>query len=146
MASQAQISPLVGGRQQMDKDLTQGSDTSPIPSAAFAATKDLGSLKEAIGTITYLFGNVYKTSYLDKLNQNDLQFIVMENQDIIESASGTASAWEASTEYSRGTKVTNTGETLQATNSGTSDTTAPTSPASVGGTVVDNDITWVRTA
>lgn len=57
----------------------------------------------------------------------------------------TETAWEATTPYTAGDEVLLTGgEVLEANNSGTSGTTEPTAPASVGGTVTDGDITWTR--
>lgn len=59
--------------------------------------------------------------------------------------SGTPPLWTASTAYSVGDQVTLTGgAVLQATVAGTSGTTEPTAPASVGGTVVDGGVTWER--
>lgn len=52
--------------------------------------------------------------------------------------------WAATTPYATGDKVAVTGGTLQADNGGTSGATEPVLPGSVGGTVVDGDITWTR--
>lgn len=57
-----------------------------------------------------------------------------------------ALAWQANTAYAQNSRVTVTGGTLKANSSGISGTVAPTNPGSVGGTVVDNTITWQRTA
>lgn len=57
-----------------------------------------------------------------------------------------ALGWQANTAYAAGSLVTVTGGTLYANNAGLSGDTAPVNPAAVNGTVVDNDITWKRTA
>jgi len=54
--------------------------------------------------------------------------------------------WAASTTYALNSKVTLQGTTLQATTAGTSAATAPTPPATVGGTVTDGTVVWTRTA
>lgn len=55
-------------------------------------------------------------------------------------------AWAATTAYTVGTAVTTGGGTLQCIDAGTSAASAPTLPASVGGTVVDGSVTWQRIA
>ena len=56
-----------------------------------------------------------------------------------------APAWAAETDYEVGEEVSLTGgEILEATVAGTSGTTEPTAPATVGGTVTDGDVEWVR--
>lgn len=55
-------------------------------------------------------------------------------------------AWAATTAYTVGTAVTTGGGTLQCIDAGTSGGSAPTLPASVGGTVVDGTVTWQRIA
>lgn len=55
-----------------------------------------------------------------------------------------APAWVATTAYAVGARVTITGATLEATVAGTSGSTEPTAPASVGGTVTDGTVTWKR--
>jgi HK97 family phage major capsid protein len=57
-----------------------------------------------------------------------------------------AIGWQANTAYALGSRVTVTGGTLYANNAGLSGAAAPENPAAVNGTVVDNDITWKRTA
>lgn len=55
--------------------------------------------------------------------------------------------WKATTSYSLNDVVTlASGEKLKVTTAGTSGTTEPTAPASVGGTVTDGDVVWTRTA
>lgn len=54
--------------------------------------------------------------------------------------------WAATTAYSVGDLVTLSGDTLKCTTAGTSGSTAPTPPASVGGTVTDGTVVWTRTA
>ncbi len=54
-------------------------------------------------------------------------------------------AWAAGTEYAVGDRRTVSGATLEVTVAGESHaTTAPTAPGAVGGTVVDNEVTWKR--
>lgn len=54
-------------------------------------------------------------------------------------------AWSAETAYEVGDLVAlSGGETLQATTAGTSGTTEPTAPATVGDTVTDGTVTWER--
>ena len=56
-----------------------------------------------------------------------------------------AVAWEATTAYSLGDEVVLTGdEVLECTVAGTSGSTEPTAPATVGGTVTDGTVTWQR--
>lgn len=56
-----------------------------------------------------------------------------------------ATPWAASTAYTAGQFVELTGgERLEATTGGTSGTTEPTAPATVGGTVTDGTVTWTR--
>lgn len=57
-----------------------------------------------------------------------------------------AVAWQANTAYGLGSRVTVTGGTLYANNSGLSGDTVPINPDAVNGTVVDNTITWKRIA
>lgn len=57
-----------------------------------------------------------------------------------------AAAWVATTAYTLGQRVTNTGDTLQCITAGTSGSTAPTNPTSVGGTVTDGTVVWERIA
>lgn len=55
--------------------------------------------------------------------------------------------WEAETYYAKGARVElSSGETLEATEEGTSGTTEPTAPGTTGGTVVDGTITWEQTS
>lgn len=56
------------------------------------------------------------------------------------------SPWAATTVYPLNRKVTLLGTTMQATTAGTSASTAPTPPATVGGTVTDATVVWTRTA
>lgn len=145
--AEAQVSTLVGGHQVVDEGLAAADEgKSPLSDAAFAATKDVNKARAALKSVSALFGNIYSDSYLDSLTLNDMVFDILSNEDVVTAAAGSATAWAASTEYARGAKVTNSSDTLQAMNSGTSGATAPANPASVGGTVVDNDITWVRIA
>ncbi len=54
-------------------------------------------------------------------------------------------AWVTATAYSVGAHARLTGGALvQATTAGTSGATEPAAPASVGGTVADNTVTWKR--
>lgn len=57
-----------------------------------------------------------------------------------------AAAWQATHAYALNDLVTISGDTLKCTTAGTSGSTAPTPPASVGGTVTDGTVTWTRTA
>lgn len=57
----------------------------------------------------------------------------------------TVLAWQANTAYAENSLVTVTGGTLIANDSGVSGDTEPVNPGAVGGTVVDNTITWERT-
>jgi len=57
-----------------------------------------------------------------------------------------APAWQATHAYNLNDLVTISGDTLKATTAGTSGSTSPTPPASVGGTVSDGTVTWTRTA
>lgn len=55
--------------------------------------------------------------------------------------------WAATTAYTVGQRVKLTGGTvLEATVAGTSGSTAPTAPGTVGGTVTDGTVTWKRTS
>lgn len=63
---------------------------------------------------------------------------------VIPGASPTA--WAASTFYPTDATVTVAGGTLEATEDGTSGATAPTAPATVGGTVQDGTVLWTRIA
>lgn len=57
----------------------------------------------------------------------------------------TSTVWAASTDYVPNDRVTlTTGELLQVTVAGTSDTTEPAAPTAVGRTVVDGTVTWQR--
>lgn len=58
----------------------------------------------------------------------------------------TSAPWAVATAYALGYVVYVAGGELTCTTAGTSHaTTAPTAPGSVGGTVVDNTVTWTRT-
>ena len=58
----------------------------------------------------------------------------------------TSKPWVIATPYTVGTVVYVAGGELTCTVAGTSHaSTAPTAPGSVGGTVVDNTVTWTRT-
>lgn len=73
--------------------------------------------------------------------------LLVQSAELFKSvAAGTPpAAWAASTAYSVGDQVSLTGgAVLQATVAGTSGTTEPTAPASVGGTVTDGTVTWER--
>lgn len=60
---------------------------------------------------------------------------------------GSAPAWAATTAYTVGNQVTlTTGERLKCTTGGTSGSSEPTAPASIGGTVTDGTVTWTRQA
>lgn len=65
---------------------------------------------------------------------------------VVNSLGSSASPWAANTAYATGSKVTVSGGTLQATAGGTSASTPPVLPGSVGGTVTDGSVTWTRTA
>lgn len=54
-----------------------------------------------------------------------------------------APAWAATTAYTVGEEVTNSGAVLECTTAGTSGSTAPTNPA-VGSTVTDGTVVWTR--
>jgi hypothetical protein len=53
-------------------------------------------------------------------------------------------AWQATHAYTLGQLVTVTGKVLKVTTAGTSGSTIPTAPGSVGGTVVDGTVTFTR--
>ncbi|HEY1177855.1 MAG TPA: hypothetical protein VGF17_16995 [Phytomonospora sp.] len=56
-----------------------------------------------------------------------------------------AQAWTATTAYALGSKVRlSGGDVLEATTAGTSSSTEPTAPGTVGGTVTDGTVTWTR--
>lgn len=57
-----------------------------------------------------------------------------------------AVAWAATTAYELGTLTIVSGDVLRCTTAGSSGSTAPTPPASVGGTVTDGTVVWTRTA
>lgn len=57
-----------------------------------------------------------------------------------------APAWQPTHAYALNDLVTISGDTLKCTTAGTSGSTAPTPPATVGGTVTDGTVTWTRTA
>lgn len=59
-------------------------------------------------------------------------------------AIGTPDNWAATTVENVGDLVLNSGARLQAITAGTTGSTAPTNPGSVGGTVVDGSVTWRR--
>jgi hypothetical protein len=66
-------------------------------------------------------------------------------EKVMQAIIANAPAYATATAYVEGAVVKlSTGERLQALDPGTSGGTAPAAPASVGGTVVDNTLTWVR--
>lgn len=146
---QSQTSTLVGGHQIVDENLPddQEDGKSPLSDNTFTASKDRYSLETAISKIFWLLGGVYTSDYVNSLTSNDLLYEVRMNADAIEAASASASARSADTNYDRGERATSGGQTWQATNDGTTASgTAPAGPGSIGGTVVDGTVTWVRTA
>ncbi len=68
-----------------------------------------------------------------------------EGYEFITVGSG-ASAWVATHAYVLNDVVTVSGKTLKCTTAGTSGSSAPTPPATVGGTVLDGSAIWTRTA
>lgn len=58
--------------------------------------------------------------------------------------SAPAPAWQATTTYALGDRVTVGAGVLEATTAGESGATEPELPAAVGGTVVDGTVTWTR--
>ena len=93
-------------------------------------------------------GGLYSDSYLGSCTRNDL--IAIARHLGVELPFGYVAPvpvpadWAATTAYSVGDQVSVTGGQLQATAAGTSGATAPANPASVGGTVTDGTVTWVR--
>jgi hypothetical protein len=57
----------------------------------------------------------------------------------------TPPAWAATHVYALNALVTLTGKVLKATTAGTSGSTAPTVPGTIGGAVTDGTVTWTRT-
>lgn len=55
-------------------------------------------------------------------------------------------AWVTATAYALGDRIIIDGAVLIATTAGTSDASAPTVPAAVGGTVTDGTVVWTREA
>lgn len=52
--------------------------------------------------------------------------------------------WTASTAYALGDYIIRTSKVLECTTAGTSTSSAPTAPGSVGGTVTDGTVVWTR--
>lgn len=71
--------------------------------------------------------------------------LLVQSANLFQPVATPPPAWTASTAYALNDQVTLTGgEVLKATVAGTSGTTEPAAPASVGGTVVDGGVTWER--
>ena len=146
--AQAQVSTLVGGHQIVDENLPgadQEDGKSPLSDKHFSVTKDRYSLEQAVSSIHWLLGGAYTPAYMNSVNNNDLLFEVNSNIDAIEAAAANPVARSNATDYVRGERVTSGGQTWQATNNGKSGANAPTGPGSVGGTVLDGTVTFVRT-
>lgn len=143
--AQQQVGTPVGGHLIVDPNLNSVNNegSSALDASVFNATKDIASMRNALKTINALKSNIYTDTYLDSMVPNDLLFAITSDQELIDAASNIA-AWAATTDYVVGNRVTNSTGVLQATTEGTSAGSAPTNPASVGGTVVDGTVTWVR--
>lgn len=92
--------------------------------------------ESATGRIVLAYGYTWPTTTLYPSNPIEIQFTC---------GYYAGSEWEASTSYSEDDIIIPTalnGLTYQAGGDGTSNSTEPTWPLTIGGTVVDNDITW----
>lgn len=67
---------------------------------------------------------------------------VIHNYDTGKSAA--PKAWAATTAFALGDYIVRTNKVLECTTAGTSGSSAPTAPGSVGGTVTDGSVTWTR--
>lgn len=115
-----------------------------LDAVVFGATKSIATMRSTLKNISGVVNGLYTDAYLDSMTANDMLYAILDEQDAVVEADAAPTVWATDTAYDRGVRVTNSGKTLQATNSGTSDDTVTPSNPGTGKTVVDNDITWYQ--
>jgi hypothetical protein len=120
---------------------------------AALVTQNAGNSSNGTLSITYTINSGTPTTVTatvdaaPPINGNSCQAFTDDQKDVLADLGGIAPAWGAGTQYVVGDQVTlSGGAVLAATNAGTSGTTEPVAPATIGGTVNDNGIIWERVA
>lgn len=123
--------------------ITDFGPSSATPGVAFG-TAGTAYYSDVLGNISATpgVGSVYvgHTVEPDRLEVAVLPVPLVAGQEEV----ATVSAWSATHAYAAGTYATVTGGVLEVTTAGTSGASAPTAPATVGGTVTDGSVTWTR--
>lgn len=88
----------------------------------------------------------YTAAYLGNLSRNDLVYVARIVGANIPTTYVTAAKWKNAQVYALHARVSIGAAVLEATTAGTSGGSVPTVPGAVGGTVVDNTVTWTRVA
>lgn len=114
------------------------------PDKAAAAEAGYQSVNAVIktGDIPSTTPSGNRTESYSALNSAGVSTTYVHNYDTGKTA--TPKTWTASTAYALGDYIIRTSKVLECTTAGTSTSSAPTAPGSVGGTVTDGTVVWTR--